>query len=371
MPSLKRAKTRLRSLLREIVASIDDRTLVRAEFERVRVKSLSSLERKRRDFKWNPDDALTNCTDLVGGRVVCNNVEDVYRFEELLRESLSLDSGQIETQDYIKKPTKQGYRALHLNFRLNGGRGLNYELIPCEVQIRSRLQDAWAKLSHPDIYKPENLPTDLCERAADLAEQLAAADRIASGIRARVRQIIDPPKKRPKLDHVSVGGMAFIFKDVFGRGPPDYAVTMAVNLCDDLGIGSLKTLPSILKRQEFRDRLREVYSSIMPVPIAPETVLLGALHALANGERHGVRYVRSQAEEQLREIDSIARQEMLSELPATAANLVEELEDPWHEADIISMAEALGATNKCTVCFTMVVDAYGFAEAAVQHYGDL
>ena len=95
--------------------------------------------------------------DLVGGRVVCNNVKDVYRFEALLRESLPFQAGPVERQDYIQTP-KNGYRALHLNFRLHVGKPLARQAIPCEAQIRSRLQDAWAELTHTDIYKHDDLP---------------------------------------------------------------------------------------------------------------------------------------------------------------------------------------------------------------------
>jgi len=367
--ALVRAEAQLRSLLLQIVGQIEDRKLVRAEFDDVRAKSLSGLKRKARKFGWSAEDAFIQCGDLVGGRVVCNNVEDVYRFEGLLKESLSVDSGPINRQDYIDKPTKQGYRALHLNIRLNVAETFGYELVPCEIQIRSRLQDSWAKLSHPDIYKQKGLPPDLRDRAKDLSNLLSTADSIASDIRARVQRLTAPPKARPRLDRVSADGLAYIFKDVFGRAPPDYAVTEALNLCDELGIDSLRRLPGILKRQEFRDRLGEAYSAIFPAPIDHETVLLAALHALADNDRRAIRYVRRQAQQEFGEIDSIARREMLSEFPDTAAQLIEELEDHQHEIDILSLAEALGATRECAVCFSNFVNAYGFAEAAVRHYG--
>jgi len=222
-PALERAARELEKLLLAVVGQIENRKLVRAEFDDVRPKSLSSLERKAKRFKWSPEEALSQCDDLVGGRVVCNNVEDVYRFEELLRDTLPVDSGLTERQDYIANPTRQGYRALHLHISLNVSERLGYELIPCEIQIRSRLQDAWAEISHADIYKHDNLPADLRARAKDLSRLLATADEIASEIRSRVAQVTEPPKERPRLDRVTADGIAYIFKDVFGRAPPDYA----------------------------------------------------------------------------------------------------------------------------------------------------
>lgn len=366
-PALERAVRQLKLLLRDVVGRIEDRRLVRAEFDDVRPKGLSSLKRKARRAGWSPDDALSQCPDLVAGRVVCTNVEDVYRFEALLRECLPIESGSPERQDYIDHP-KQGYRALHLNFRLNAGQGFEHVMIPCEVQIRSRFQDAWAKIVHADIYKQDNLPPDLRDRAEDLSRLLAVAEEIAGDIRARARQLTEPPEEQPRFDRVSPEGLAYIFKDVFGRAPPDYAVTMCLNMCDDLGIGVLEGLPEILKRQDFRDRLGEAYNGLLPVPIDSETIMLAALHALAGDDRAAVRYARAQAQRQFDEIDNFARREMLSAFPATVGELIAELDDPQGETDVVFLAEALGATNDCPYCGATVVDAYGFVEDAMHHY---
>src|SRR5260221_4432387 len=238
-PALAPAEAQLRSLLEAVVGQIEDRKLVRAEFDDVRSKWLSELKSKARKFEWSAEDAFIRCSDLVGGRVVCNNVEDVYRFEELLKECLPADSGQIERQDYIDRPKRQGYRALHLNFRLNVARTFGPELIPCEIQIRSRLQHAWAELSHGDIYKQKDLPLDLLDRVKDLSDVLAQADSTASSIRARVQRIMMPSDSQPKLDHIPADGLAHIFKDAFGTAPADYGITGTIDLCDELGINSL------------------------------------------------------------------------------------------------------------------------------------
>lgn len=366
-PVLERAAGQLKSLLRDVHGRIEDRRLVRAEFDDVRPKSLSSLKRKARRAGWSPDDALSRCPDLVGGRVVCNNVEDVYRFEALLRECMPLESGLPERQDYIDTH-RHGYRALHLNFLLNAAQGFIPEMIPCEVQIRSRLQDAWAKITHADIYKQNHLPPDLRDRAADLSRLLAAAEEIAGEIRARVQRLAEPQEKQPPLDRVSTEGLAYIFQDVFGRGLPDYAVTLALNLCDDLGIDVIEGLPEILKRQDFRDRLAKVYSELLPLPIDSETMMLAALHALAADDCVATHYVRAQARREFEEIDNITRGEMSSALPATVRELVAELDDPKGETDIVFLAEALRTANNCPYCGTTVVDVFGIAEAIVCHY---
>ena len=369
MPGLEHACRRLRSILFEVVAAIEDKTLVRAEVRSVRLKDYPSIARKAAAKRWTAKEALLACSDLIGGRVVCNNVEDVYRFAELLKERLPGGPGEFEIQDHIKNPNKGGYRALHVNFMLDiGSDPFHRNPVPCEVQVRSRLQDAWAELSHDDIYKQPDLPEDLRARAKDLSEILAAADKIASDIRARVKQETIPPDQRPNLRHVSKEGLAFLFGETFGRSAPDYVIRRALNLCGELGIESLEALPGILGHGEFRKKLAGAYQAIMPVSIGAEEIFLAAVFAVARGEGGAVARLRRDARREWREIDQIGRREMLSILPGTVDELLEELESPGAEADIEGWAGALDATNTCGICGTMIVDPFAFAEAALKHY---
>lgn len=368
-PALDRAVGQLKSLLVTVLGQIEDRRLVRAEFDDVRPKALASLKRKAIRQGWTPEQALTQCPDLVGGRVVCNNVEDVYRFEALLRENLPVESGQAERQDYIAKPTNQGYRALHLNFRLDAGESLNREMIPCEVQIRSRLQDAWAEISHADLYKQAGLPPDLLARAKDLSRLLATAEEIAGEIRARVQDVTEPPEHQPRLDRVTAEGLSFIFKDVFGRAPPAYALSLAEEACSELGVTALTKLPRMLKRAEFRGKLGEAYRAILSVPIDSETLMLAGLHTLARGDTAGLAFVRERAKQEFAEIENIARREMQAELPSTVDELIDGIDDPRSEADVASLADALDVVVTCAACGAPILDPYSFAEAAATHYG--
>lgn len=359
----------MRSILTDIVTKIEDRALVRAEVTDVRVKSLQSLELKATSKGWGPQEALSQCGDLVGGRVVCNNTEDVYRFAELLKDHVSDAQGFFEVQDYVKKPNAGGYRGLHVNFALDvDTQGFQSDLVACEVQIRSRLQDAWARLAHDDIYKQPTLPADLRARAKDLSEVLAAADTIASDIRLRVMHESVPPEARPNMERVSQDALAFIFKNVFGRSPRDYAIRQALNLCSDLGVVSLETLPEIMGSEDFRNRVAAAYQSIMPLPFSADDTLLAGICAVAKGESKAIAWVKRAARKEWREIEKIAHREMLSSLPSTIDELLRDLEDVSADSDIEGWAEALGATTKCSICGARIVHPFSFAEAAVQHY---
>jgi hypothetical protein len=71
-----------------------------------------------------------------------------------------------------------------------------------------------------------------------------------------------------------------------------------------------------------------------------------------------------------REIGRIWRSEALSSLPDTIEELVDALRDPEREDsfDILEWAKAFGATSECSICDATIVDAYSFAEAAIEHY---
>lgn len=341
---------------------------MRATFGDVRVKKLGSVRRKAARNGWPLDEALAKCGDLVGGRIVCNNTEDTYRLVELLREVLPGGAQALDIQDQIREPNAGGYRALHVNFRLDvGGHPFAPELIGCEIQVRTRLQDAWAVLSHDDIYKQEELPEDLKARFGDLSEVLAAADRIASGIRRRVAQASAPSGGARSAFEISSDTVAAAYASAFGRRPADYIVQQALNLCEQLTINSLEPLVGILGDREFRAAVEEAYQSIMPVPLSADDVFLAAIRALGTDRKEAIKRIQTDAKREWDEIDKFARREALASLPATIEEFMAVLNAS--EADIESWADALGAVNECAICGTSIVDPGEFADAIIDHYG--
>lgn len=185
-PVLERGLLNLEKIVNDALGEIEDINLVRAYIDEGRKKELTSCARKANNNNLSPEDLFDGIHDMVGVRVVCNNISDVYRFLKIFEETLGPIPEAIK-QDYIKEPATNGYRAIHINFPLEVSvSGLPAQQIWCELQVRSRIQDSWAKLMHYDIYKNEaELPPDLVERAQDLADVLAACDGNAQKIRYR------------------------------------------------------------------------------------------------------------------------------------------------------------------------------------------
>jgi putative GTP pyrophosphokinase len=96
-------------------------------------------------------------------------------------------------EDYIRDPKNTGYRAIHLLADVSYDRVKIYkerravaeDRMICEIQIRTKLQDAWAAFTH-EVYSkvPAEFQTDDETDIADIANRLAAEDVSALAVRA-------------------------------------------------------------------------------------------------------------------------------------------------------------------------------------------
>ena len=92
-------------------------------------------------------------------------------------------------EDYIKEPKPSGYRSLHLTADVSydavrRGEGgsviITDDKMTCEIQIRTKLQDAWADLTHEFHYKAASvgIVNRTYERImSEISARLASEDR--------------------------------------------------------------------------------------------------------------------------------------------------------------------------------------------------
>lgn len=362
---LKQVDNFLRKYIDHVIRKIDDPKLVRARLVDFRIKEPESLARKAQQRGWRPDLALWCAEDLIGARVVCNNVEDVYRFRELLKEELLTN---VTEQDYISKPDDAGYRALHLNFRLGfSGKesgfpfGISNKEVGCEVQIRSLLQDAWARLSHADIYKGDDLPSDLRERMTDLSDVLFSTDKIASRVRNRVTQVRTPD------DGESVESRLIkYYADVFGKAPSDYVIREASDVASQFNEDQWKKLPLLLRDPSFTRHVDAIYRKAYGLQASVSERFTTGVRAVAHTEDAALSHLQRIVDEELRELYQVWRREILSEMPDSLAEFAEKIERD--SESIIRFAEALSATKHCSLCGQVLVDLDALEESLVDHY---
>ena len=110
-------------------------------FVALRLKRLPSVEAKLRRF---PAMQLSRMQDLGGCRAVVPSVREVDALAALCR-----DIGphrRLRENDYLEEPKRDGYRGVHLvwGYRTEAPEPGHRDGLRIEIQIRSRLQHAWA-----------------------------------------------------------------------------------------------------------------------------------------------------------------------------------------------------------------------------------
>lgn len=123
------------STLRNRLKSIDPNAIVAQ-----RLKRAPSVIAKLRRYK---NMQLARMHDIVGLRAVVDTIENVRKLENLYLSS-SFKHQLVHAYDYIQEPQETGYRSIHLVYRYKNTRIPYFDGLQIELQIRTKLQHAWA-----------------------------------------------------------------------------------------------------------------------------------------------------------------------------------------------------------------------------------
>lgn len=121
--------------LRTKLKSIDRQAIVAQRLKR----APSVLAKLRRFSTMN----LAQMQDIAGLRAVLGSVPRVRKLEESYHSS-RFQHDLVSHKDYIDSPKSDGYRSVHLVYRYQNDRAPEYDGLHVEVQLRSKLQHAWA-----------------------------------------------------------------------------------------------------------------------------------------------------------------------------------------------------------------------------------
>lgn len=105
-----------------------------------RMKRIPSIAKK---LTKNHGMQLARMQDIGGLRAVVDSVAQVRKLHSLYTDG-SLTHELVGTDDYIATPKPTGYRSLHLIYRYTNPSATAYNGLCIELQIRTRLQHAWA-----------------------------------------------------------------------------------------------------------------------------------------------------------------------------------------------------------------------------------
>jgi len=123
------------ALLRHKLKTIDRQALVAQ-----RLKRSPSILAKLERF---PDMQLARMQDIGGLRAVVGSMAKVRKIEDAYR-SASFSHQLVGSKDYINEPKPDGYRSIHLVYKYKNSRAPAYEGLCIELQLRTKLQHAWA-----------------------------------------------------------------------------------------------------------------------------------------------------------------------------------------------------------------------------------
>ena len=154
---------------------------------KTRIKSFSSLYEKmnRKNIDFTIENTFLLC-DIVGARIVCNFVDDIYSVINKIKSKGSLKI--IEEKDYIKNPKRSGYRGYHIIVQIPVVINEIKRDIKCEIQIRSTAMDFWASSEHKLNYKSTCMSDKDKKELKKLADDIWKMDQIMNKLSIKRKQ---------------------------------------------------------------------------------------------------------------------------------------------------------------------------------------
>lgn len=159
------------------------------EFVTGRVKTISSILEKAKRQNIPEDKVSELMEDIVGIRIMCQFLDDIYAVVALIRERDGKDLDIVYEKDYIKNGKKSGYRSYHMILSYPVQTVLGEKKILAEIQIRTLAMNFWATIEHSLNYKyKDNIPENIQQRLINSAEAAIQLDQEMYEIR---NEIID------------------------------------------------------------------------------------------------------------------------------------------------------------------------------------
>lgn len=168
--ALKVLKTNISILLEEYEVQNGEK---KVEHVNTRIKSIDSAinKLKKKNYDINVDNLEKHVKDMVGIRLVCPFIDDVYDMVELIKNSDILQV--VEEKDYNKNPKKSGYKSYHIKVLVPVVLRDEIEYVPAEIQVRTLIQDAWAALEHKMRYKNKYATVEDSKNLQRIAQELS------------------------------------------------------------------------------------------------------------------------------------------------------------------------------------------------------
>lgn len=162
------------------------------EHVKSRLKSENSILKKLEDkgYEKTVENVEKHIHDIVGFRIVCSFLSDVYDIVEVIKSSKNFKIK--EECDYIKNPKDTGYTSYHLNILVPIYLQQKLEYVEVEVQIRTVAMDFWASLDHKLQYKlPKEIPVYLQREMLSCSDEIKILDTKMQNLYEIVKKYTD------------------------------------------------------------------------------------------------------------------------------------------------------------------------------------
>lgn len=141
---------------------------------RLKTKESAFDKLEKKGYKITARNLINHVHDMIGIRIVCSFLSDVYKVVELIK-----NSGQFEIKeekDYIKEPKRTGYISYHIIIKIPINLSDKVEYVDAEIQVRTIAMDFWASLDHKLRYKLDDIPDDMDEEIYNCSFDIKALD---------------------------------------------------------------------------------------------------------------------------------------------------------------------------------------------------
>lgn len=179
-----------------------DRSGNRNPFDRIesRIKTFKSVRGKckKRECEFTIDSIRENIKDVAGIRIITKYIDEIDLVEDMVKKMPGINI--VKIKDYVKEPKKNGYQSLHLDCQVeiyDPYKGS--QLIPVEIQLRSKSMNLWATLEHDLKYKNPNPSPEVDAKFLGIAKILREFEEEAIALRDYSENAANNEDARKKL----------------------------------------------------------------------------------------------------------------------------------------------------------------------------
>lgn len=122
-----------------------------------RLKRAPSILSKLNRF---PKMKLSRMQDIAGVRIIVKDIPGIYKIRDNINKQFQHDI--CHEKNYINDPKSDGYRSLHITFKVDNLTKTEFNGLNVELQIRTKLQHQWATaVEIIGLYKKESYKSGL------------------------------------------------------------------------------------------------------------------------------------------------------------------------------------------------------------------